>query len=480
MRLSLIHQIFIWILIPVTCVAGFVYFQLYSLSHNLQGALERDLVNSVTQVERHLKMVLDTIDQLADMMTRNDEIINGCESRNTDFLYRWGNRLITSGLLDTVTFLDTDGLVLARGHDEYGFNDSLADTPLFQKGLNRNSFSGIAEHEGDLSLVTVRPVVQYGSILRGILIITRKTAPGIRAELENTLGANVSFNRDNGRPGSQISTSSAGIMQVSSRIGLPALLNHTPAITLSKDYSSEYRHYQSVKSKILLFTVISTCAVLCLVYLSVRHLLKPLRTLHVWLERYQKGDFDRENLNRSIKKLPPKTNELGLIAHTAFTTIDELETTRKELLSSNKQTIDAKERAERVTWELQHLYQNLEALVAERTEQLNLEVQERKQAEQRSRNLKNQLQSIFNSIPSVLVGIDSKGIITHWNEKAAGLSGIESEQAIGTHFLKTTPDLGLGNGIDISSLHPNRVVHHQAETNDRASHFEITLFPVPK
>lgn len=57
------------------------------------------------------------------------------------------------------------------------------------------------------------------------------------------------------------------------------------------------------------------------------------------------------------------------------------------------------------------------------------------------KNLKNFLSNIINSMPSVIVGLDSKGMVTHWNHEAEKLSNCNSEQAIGKSLQIVFPDL---------------------------------------
>ena len=59
------------------------------------------------------------------------------------------------------------------------------------------------------------------------------------------------------------------------------------------------------------------------------------------------------------------------------------------------------------------------------------DVTEERAAEEEMRQLRNLLSNIINSMPSVLVGIDKKGLVTQWNTQAERALGITAEQAIG-------------------------------------------------
>ena len=58
------------------------------------------------------------------------------------------------------------------------------------------------------------------------------------------------------------------------------------------------------------------------------------------------------------------------------------------------------------------------------------DITERKQADDEIRHLRNYLSNIIDSMPSVLVGVDSQGRVTQWNKRAEQVTGRPSDQAI--------------------------------------------------
>lgn len=59
---------------------------------------------------------------------------------------------------------------------------------------------------------------------------------------------------------------------------------------------------------------------------------------------------------------------------------------------------------------------------------------ERRAAEEEVRNLKNYLSSIIDSMPAILVGLDTEGTITQWNHQAEAGLGVPASEALGRHF----------------------------------------------
>lgn len=69
------------------------------------------------------------------------------------------------------------------------------------------------------------------------------------------------------------------------------------------------------------------------------------------------------------------------------------------------------------------------------------EDKQRKTAERSLRELQKYLENIINSIPSMIIGIDSRGAVTQWNHKTEIVSGVSSELAMGKYLLDIIPNL---------------------------------------
>ncbi|WP_051309833.1 hybrid sensor histidine kinase/response regulator [Desulfogranum japonicum] len=79
--------------------------------------------------------------------------------------------------------------------------------------------------------------------------------------------------------------------------------------------------------------------------------------------------------------------------------------------------------------------------IREQITQLSLEVEERKRVENELRDLKGYLADIINSMPSAIIGIDAKLVITLWNLKAEKLTGISAQEAFAKPLHTVYPEL---------------------------------------
>ena len=112
---------------------------------------------------------------------------------------------------------------------------------------------------------------------------------------------------------------------------------------------------------------------------------------------------------------------------------------------------------------------------------ISTDITEMKLAEKELRHLRNYLSNIINSMPSILIGVDRKGIITLWNNRAEQITGFVQRNAVGRPLEAVFPQLNLGMD-DIRKAVETRKEQHstkQARTRENAVVYEdITIYPL--
>ena len=105
----------------------------------------------------------------------------------------------------------------------------------------------------------------------------------------------------------------------------------------------------------------------------------------------------------------------------------------------------------------------------------------RSYAEKELLNTQKYLSNILNSMPSILVGVDPEGKVTHWNTEAEKFSNIPSRDAIGRPLAETMPKLQNELGKVLEAM-KNRTIETESmetRTNGNVTRYDdITIFPL--
>lgn len=114
--------------------------------------------------------------------------------------------------------------------------------------------------------------------------------------------------------------------------------------------------------------------------------------------------------------------------------------------------------------------------LARQNETLEQEITSRIQAENEIIYLRNLLKNTFDSMPSILVGVNNNGLITQWNKHAAEVTGIEEPDAVGKLFSSI-----LHYPISLESIQQaifDKTPSKMAKLPQQDSFFDITIYPL--
>ncbi len=106
---------------------------------------------------------------------------------------------------------------------------------------------------------------------------------------------------------------------------------------------------------------------------------------------------------------------------------------------------------------------------------------ERRQAEEELRRLRNYLANIIDSMPSLIIGVDTEGRVTQWNREAQRATGLPPRAVLGQPLHAAVPELC----VEMRTLHeamqsrreqgdPKRVRRHDGETY----YEDVTIYPL--
>lgn len=91
------------------------------------------------------------------------------------------------------------------------------------------------------------------------------------------------------------------------------------------------------------------------------------------------------------------------------------------------------------------------------------------------------VKSIVNSMPSIIIGVDENGIITHWNKNAERHTDIFEEDAIGKHFLDVYSNLDIEMLEIYASILTQKVKNKSIQkiiSDNKKQYFDITIYPL--
>ncbi len=109
------------------------------------------------------------------------------------------------------------------------------------------------------------------------------------------------------------------------------------------------------------------------------------------------------------------------------------------------------------------------------------DITERKHSEDELRHLRNYLSNIINSMPSVLVGVDSNSKVTQWNKTAEQATGVAAADAQGKTLSHVFPRLTSEMERVRKSILNRRVEHNPKvfSTINNETHYEdVTIYPL--
>lgn len=110
-----------------------------------------------------------------------------------------------------------------------------------------------------------------------------------------------------------------------------------------------------------------------------------------------------------------------------------------------------------------------------------MDTTERKKAENELANLRNLLQNIIDSMPSVLVGVDGDGRVIQWNKSAQEQTGLSWDEVKGLTLEETLPELKKEIGELLRTARKEDVVEKNKVpfSEDGAVHYkDVTVYPL--
>ncbi|MCP4113907.1 MAG: PAS domain S-box protein [Desulfobacteraceae bacterium] len=114
-------------------------------------------------------------------------------------------------------------------------------------------------------------------------------------------------------------------------------------------------------------------------------------------------------------------------------------------------------------------------------QKLQFEISERKLAEAALDRLRNYLSNIIDSMPSVLVGVDTEGNVTQWNKTAEQVTGLPVSRALGKNLTQVFPRMASRMEKITDSIRTREIRQEQKRSRmseNGACYEDVTIYPL--
>lgn len=130
----------------------------------------------------------------------------------------------------------------------------------------------------------------------------------------------------------------------------------------------------------------------------------------------------------------------------------------------------------------------LEQKIQERTQSLHQKnnelenaIQSHKAIAVQLQDTKRHLQTMINSVPDILVGVDADGKVTYWNIAAFERTGLSFDKALGTHIIAALPQLPLSEDqLEEIIKHQQPFINRQLQQieNEEPRFYDLRIYPL--
>ncbi len=174
--------------------------------------------------------------------------------------------------------------------------------------------------------------------------------------------------------------------------------------------------------------------------------------------------------NYSLRATPRNQDEIGRLADAFNTMLSRMEAREQQLKRARDDAQDAFDHAQGLAEETRHSNRKLE-----------LEVQVRSKIGKKLTGFQNYLNSIIDSMPSVLIALDEQLYVTQWNQQASALSGTSIDDALNQPVFIAFEPLKpfLAQIRRTSERHQVEKIERLTWTvNEEPRHYAMTLYPL--
>lgn len=318
-------------------------------------------------VQNEIDRSFGTFISIANILTANPDFIDAVRTNDTNKLQEYGRNLVKEQQIDFITITDTQGVVIARGHNDQAGDNILADRPSLQAALKGNTVTGIeAGKYVKLTMAACIPIKHQGQIIGAVIIGEDLSNGNLINDMKQKLNVECTIFLDDirvattvmrdGKPATGTPLNNDIIYNKVIEKGESALSNN---IILGQDYNSIYWPWQdfegnnkgilfvglsheSIKTtqQSVIFGFLATGAVLGIIMITIgvvvsKAISNPLRRATAYANEVASGNFEG-TLDVKSK------DEVGILAHALQRMV---ETIKDKIIESEQRAKESERQA---------------------------------------------------------------------------------------------------------------------------------------
>lgn len=337
-RSRLLNRTLAGVMIPLFFLIGLTIHQTSGLISRLEKNIQSELESAWSYVAHDLGFHLKIIGQQARILALSKEVAAAFGQNQNDVLYHWGRKLIHTGLVSRVSFVNSRGIVLARSHFETRFNDEFPDWDAIKTVRAGRSISHIRQGNGVWYFRVAVPVFQYDVLFLGVVIVEQAISRHFLSQMADGFGLDqILLQGEGDHPGKSL-TSRHGLLLISKQMEIMRDSDQRPSfLSVVKDVRLQTGQVRQLKHKLMLSTLLAALMAVTFIYVSTRRYLRPIRIMNICLTQFRDREISLQVLISRLSPLRLNRTELGVIAGSFADTLTQVENSRHELEAKVKE-----------------------------------------------------------------------------------------------------------------------------------------------
>ena len=180
-------------LLPLVAALGLGFLNLEGLLGFQRSAREAADELKMTLLRSRLRDFREDRERKALILAGASDTESAIQERDTHFLVERGKLFLDPLRASRILFVDEDGVVLGRAHAPDRFGDDLGRHPAFALALRGVNDNGFFELDGELLLLRIAPVRQYGERIIGAVGIGALVTSELLAFLVEGAGIGIEW-----------------------------------------------------------------------------------------------------------------------------------------------------------------------------------------------------------------------------------------------------------------------------------------------